>query len=149
MNSGEINLHLTRQQYERIVGLANHGFAASHLAPEKVRQTLDAAARVARKGHLHEAETMIASLPLIGPLAPATLDLKAKICAQQGRLVEAQLCWMEAVRQSPGNEAYRQSLHYVTSILRPSRFPLLICTIAMVMLLVMTLILTYAVGGMR
>lgn len=142
-------MRITQEQYERIVGLASQAIAPVGLEPEKVRQTLDAAARVARRGHLHEAETMIAPLPLTGPLGPATLDLKARICAQQGRLVEAQLCWMEAVRQSPGNESYRQCLHYVTHTLRPSRLPRLICSVALVMLVVMALVLVYVVGRMQ
>lgn len=142
-------MRITQQQYERIVGLTSRGIAPVRLEPENVRQVLYAAAQVARRGHLHEAETMITSLPLTGPLGPATLDLKARICAQQGRLVEAQLCWMEAVRQSPGNEAYRQCLQYVTRTLRPSRLPLLICSITLTMLVVMALILAYVVGRMQ
>jgi len=142
-------VRITQEQYERIVGLASQGIAPVRLEPEKVCRALDAAARVARGGHLPEAETMIASLPLTGPLGPATLDLKARICAQQGRLAEAQFCWMEAVRQSPGNESYRQCLQYVTCTLRPSRLPLLICSITLVMLVVRALILAYAAGRMR
>lgn len=97
---------------------------------------LNAAARTARKKRLHQAERMIAGLPVDGPLGPATLDLKARICAQQGRLIEAQFCWMEAVRQSPGNESYRRSLDYVTHVLRPSRFPIIIYMMVLALLVV-------------
>lgn len=117
---------MTQKQYERIIGLVGRGSVPTRLEPEKVHQDLNASARIARSGRLHEAEVLISSLPLDGPLGPATLDLKAKLCAQQGRLVEAQLCWMEAVRQSPGNESYRRSLAYVTRVLRPSRFSIII-----------------------
>jgi hypothetical protein len=142
-------LRITQQQYERIVGLAGGRIASVRPEPENVRQMLCAAAQVARRGRLQDAETMIASLPLTGPLGPATLDLKARICAQQGRLVEAQLCWMEAVRQSPGNESYRQCLQYVTHALRPPRFPLLVWSIALVVLVVMALILGYVIGRVQ
>lgn len=142
-------MRITQQQYDRIVGLAGGRVASVRPEPENVQQVLCAAAQVARRGRLQDAETMIASLPLTGPLGPATLDLKARLCAQQGRLVEAQLCWMEAVRQSPGNESYRQSLHYVTRTLRPSRLPLLMYTMTSATLVVMALILAYALGRMQ
>lgn len=77
---------------------------------------------------------MLAVLPLDGPLGPETLDLKAKMCAQQGRLVEAQFCWMEAVRQSPGNASYRRSLDYLTRQVRPSQSLL----IAMIVVVIVT-----------
>ena len=114
-------MRVTQRQYERIIGSASPSSTSARIDTEKVRQVLDEAARVARSGRLQEAETMVSSLPPDGPLGPATLDLKAKICAQQGRLVEAQLCWMEAVRQSPGNASYRRSLDYLARILCPSR----------------------------
>lgn len=128
-------MRVTQEQYKRIIGLAGRGIASSRSEPEGVRQTLNAAARAARSGRFQEAEVLMSSLPLDGPLGPATLDLKAKLYAQQGRLVEAQLCWMEAVRQSPGNEPYRRSLQYVTRILRPSRFPAIIYMTALALLL--------------
>ena len=90
---------------------------------------------------------MIAGLPVDGPLGPATLDLKARICAQQGRLNEAQFCWMEAVRQSPGNETYRRSLDYVTRSLRPSRFPLVLYLVLMALCSVLVAIVFGTVGG--
>lgn len=119
-------MRVSHEQYERIIGLVGRGSSSSRPAPEEIQDTLNAAARVARKGHLQDAERMITGLPADGALGPATLDLKARICAQQGRLIEAQFCWMEAVRQSPGNETYRRSLDYVTRNLRPSLFSLIL-----------------------
>jgi len=139
-------VHVTQQQYKRIIGLASRSATPAPVEPEKVLQALGEVARVARRGHLQEAETIVSYLPLEGPLGPATLDLKARICAQQGRLIEAQLCWMEAVRQSPGNESYRRSLHYVTHVLRPSRLPVLMSTVAVAMLVIMALVLAGVVG---
>ena len=90
---------------------------------------------------------MIAGLPTDGPLGPATLDLKARICAQQGRLIEAQFYWMEAVRQSPGNEAYRRSLDYVTRSLRPSRGPVVFFLVLVALLTLVIAIVLSTVGG--
>ena len=90
---------------------------------------------------------MIAGLPVDGPSGPATLDLKARICAQQGRLIEAQFCWMEAVRQSPGNETYRRSLDYVTRSLRPSRLPLVLYLVLAALLALVVAIVLGTAGG--
>lgn len=127
-------MQITQEQYERIIGLVGRGSASSRPTTEEVRRNLNAATRAARKGHFQEAEMLLASLPVDGSLGAATLDLKARVYAQQGRLVEAQLCWMEAVRQSPGNEVYRRSLHYVTHALRPSRLPAAFFIIVIVLL---------------
>lgn len=124
-------MRVTHEQYERIIGLVGRGSSASRPEAREIQNMLNAAARTARRGRLQDAERMIAGIPVDGPLGPATLDLKARICAQQGRLIEAQFCWMEAVRQSPGNETYRRSLDYVTRCLRPSRFPLVLYLVLM------------------
>jgi len=126
-------MQITYEQYERIAGLVGRKTSSSHPDLQAVRQTLDNAAQAARNGCFQEAEKLIASLPSNGSLGPATLDLKARICAQQGRLVEAQLCWLEAVQQSPGNESYRRSLDYLTHVLCPSRFPWILYITVMVL----------------
>lgn len=127
-------MRVTQEQYERIIGLVGRGSASSRPTTEEVRRTLNAAAHAARKGHFQEAEVLLSSLPVDGSLGAATLDLRARVYAQQGRLVEAQLCWMEAVRQSPGNEVYRRALHYVTHALRPSRLPAVMFIMVIVLL---------------
>lgn len=134
-------MRITQAQYELIIGRVGRGGASSRPTTEQVRSSLSAAARAARKGRFQEAEVLLGSLPVDGPLGAATLDLKAKVCAQQGRLIEAQLCWMEAVRQSPGNERYRRSLHYVTNGLRPSRLPAS-------MIIMMIVLLTMLAAGL-
>jgi len=82
-------------------------------------------------------------------LGPATLDLKARICAQQGRLIEAQFCWMEAVRQSPGNESYRRSLGYVARVLRPSRFSVIVYLVIMALCALVAAIVISTFGGQQ
>jgi len=140
-------MRVTQQQLERIIGIAGRGSTSARMTPERIRQALAAAASAARRGQFLEAETSIAPLPLDGPLGPATLDLKAKICAQQGRLVEAQFCWMEAVGQSPGNESYRRSLDCVTRLLRPSRLPMVVCAVAVVILAAIAVALADMIGS--
>ena len=140
-------MRVTHEQYERIIGLVGRGSSSSRPEPGEIQDTLNAAARIARKGCLQDAERMITGLPVDGPLGPATLDLKARICAQQGRLIEAQFCWIEAVRQSPGNETYRRSLDYVTRSLRPSRFPLVLYLVLMALCAVLVAIVFGTVGG--
>ena len=140
-------MRVTHEQYERIIGLVGRGSSSSRPAPGEIQDTLNAAARTARKGRLQDAERMVAGLSVDGPLGPATLDLKARICAQQGRLIESQFCWMEAVRQSPGNETYRRSLDYVTRSLRPSRFPLVLYLVLMALCSVLVAIVFGTVGG--
>lgn len=42
--------------------------------------------------------------------SPAGLDLRARMCAQQGRLAEAEALWLEARRLDPQNSAYAAGL---------------------------------------
>jgi tetratricopeptide (TPR) repeat protein len=53
---------------------------------------------------------MLAPLPADSPLRPSILDLKAKIFAQQGRYLEAEACWREALTLAPDNQAFQQAL---------------------------------------
>ena len=139
-------MRVSHEQYERIIGLISRGSTSSRPTIDDVRRALNVAARAARGGHFQEAEVVLSSLPVDGPLGSATLDLKARLFAQQGRLVEAQLCWMEAVRQSPGNEVYRRSLRYVTHALRPSRLPAIMFITAIVLLTILTIVYISVAG---
>lgn len=139
-------MRITQEQHERIIGLGGRGITSSRPTTEEVRRNLNAAARAARKGHFQKAEVLLASLPVDGSLGAATLDLKARVYAQQGRLGEAQLCWMEAVHQSPGNEVYRRSLHYVTHALRPSRLPTVMFITLLVLLTIIAAVCIQVAG---
>lgn len=140
---------MTHEQYERIIGLVGRGSSSSRSTTREIQDILNAAARMARRGHFQDAERMIAGLPKDGPLGPATLDLKARICAQQGRLIEAQFCWMEAVRQSPGNKTYRRSLDYTTRVLRPSALSCNVYSLAAVLLLLIAALVIGLWGLLR
>jgi type VI secretion system protein ImpK len=69
-------------------------------------------------GRYDDAEQVLGANSAID--TPATLDLQARIRAQQGRLVEAQTLWSEAVRLDPNNESYRAGLQRLTSMNRRS-----------------------------
>ncbi len=68
---------------------------------------LTQAASLARDGYLNQAENTVR--PLIDSIEqplPESLDLMAKILAQQGKLEEARSVWERALRLEPGNERY-------------------------------------------
>jgi len=135
---------VTRQQYERIIGMGSLMNKECRADLSRDWNVLVAAARLARRGRFLEAETTIARLPLDGPLGPAALDLKAKICAQQGRMLEAQFCWTEAVRRSPSNASYRRSLDYLARHLCYSRLSL--STIVLAVLAAVIVIFFWFIG---
>ncbi len=72
--------------------------------------TLALAASLARKGRFKEAEDML--LPLIADSESQddALDLLAKVCAQQGKIEEAQHLWQQALRNDPGNRHVQEAL---------------------------------------
>lgn len=106
-------MEISKRTYDAVVGLDPRGSKRSPHDLAAFERRIFRAARLARRGDFQTAETLLAPLPLEGPLAPIALDLKAKIFAQQGRFVEAELCWIEAIRQSPGNPSYRKALECV------------------------------------
>ncbi len=71
---------------------------------------LQRAAVLARKGELSQAEILLT--PLIESNTPRieTMDLLAKIYAQQGRIDQAQALWLKASQQEPSN------LHFLTAL---------------------------------
>ncbi|MGH9768169.1 MAG: OmpA family protein, partial [Blastocatellia bacterium] len=81
------------------------------MAAVLLRQALLAkATELARAGRYAEAERLLSEAPDDGARAPATLDLLARIHAQQGNLREAEACWGEAARLAPEHNAYRAGL---------------------------------------
>jgi tetratricopeptide (TPR) repeat protein len=72
--------------------------------------TLALAAFLARKGELKQAESLLS--PFVKKLEPGieTLDLQAKIYAQQGRIEEAQALWMAALEREPSNTHFLKAL---------------------------------------
>ncbi len=74
------------------------------------RSLLPKAAELARSGKYLEAECLLQHLIQEGSELPSVFDLLARIRAQQGRLLEAQSYWADAIRLSSAKEFYRTAL---------------------------------------
>ena len=70
------------------------------------------AALLAREGKREQSEALL--LPLVNNPKPSTtaLDLLAKICAQQGKYVEARGLWIHALQREPSNT------HFLLALIR-------------------------------
>ncbi len=98
------------------------------------QMNLSRAAELARAGYYAEATEMLATGKDKTRYGPATLDLLARIHAQQGRLAEAEKFWMRALLLDPGNSAYVLALRRTSSLQHGSRrtivmVPLVACII--------------------
>lgn len=93
----------------------------SHSATEEVteadsaitllgRALLPKAAELARSGRYLEAECLLQHLVQEGSELSAVFDLLARIRAQQGRLLEAQSYWADAIQLSNTKDLYRAAL---------------------------------------
>ncbi len=71
---------------------------------------LPKAAELARAGKYLEAECLLQHLVQEGNELPAVYDLLARIRAQQGRLLEAQSYWADAIQLSSAKDFYRTAL---------------------------------------
>lgn len=74
------------------------------------RALLPKAAELARSGKYSEAECLLQHLVQEGSELPAVFDLLARIRAQQGRLLEAQSYWADAIQLSSQKDYYRTAL---------------------------------------
>lgn len=74
------------------------------------RALLPKAAELARSGRYLEAECLLQHLVQEGSELPAVFDLLARIRAQQGRLLEAQSYWADAIQLSNAKDFYRAAL---------------------------------------
>ncbi|MBK8976388.1 MAG: hypothetical protein IPM29_10700 [Planctomycetes bacterium] len=110
---------------------------------------LASAVELARRGRYTEAERLLSVVERAAPrLRGAALDLQARIHSQQGRMLDAEKCWTEALRLEPGNVEYRRSLDIARqcqrpwSILRP-------ITRAMAVLSLLLVVVVVGGGGFR
>jgi outer membrane protein OmpA-like peptidoglycan-associated protein len=90
--------------------------------------TVSRASELARSGCYNDAEVLLADGRHEARENPTILDLCARICAQQGRLLEAENYWTLASRLEPENVAYRAGLHRIAQVQRRPAwilFPLL------------------------
>lgn len=74
------------------------------------KSLLPKAAELARAGKYFEAECLLEHLIKEGNELPAIFDLMARIRAQQGRLLEAQSYWADAIQLSNSKDIYRTAL---------------------------------------
>lgn len=80
---------------------------------------LSLAASLARLGRYDEAQPWLLEAAKEPSLRPGALDLRARILAQQGRYLEAESHWLEAVRLDPGNPSFRKALDALTKRRQP------------------------------
>ena len=106
------------------------------------------AVRLARRGRYDDATTALARLPADSPLRPSMLDLKAKMYAQQGRYLEAEACWREALSLAPNHEGFRQALAAIAEE-RRHPFWLRIVVAAAVAAVTSVVLLLVAIGVLR
>jgi len=110
------------------------------LEPYLAQLALAKAAELARAGNYQEAENLLTGLQG-GKDLPAVLDLLARMRAQQGRLLEAEAFWKQALQHDPSNPVYLEGLQYIQRAQRPrtlARFfspALLLWIVALVVLL--------------
>lgn len=96
------------------------GASAGELGrPSRARARFAEAVEAARAGRYDAAAGLLAGLTEDPCLRAPALDLEARILAQQGRQLEAEAAWLEALRTDPGNPAF----HAALAALRKSRQP--------------------------
>lgn len=96
------------------------GFDPGATLSSLLRQILLTQAReLARHGAYAQAESLLENF---GPqsMEPQVLDLRARIRAQQGRLLEATQLWEEAAAGEPADSVYRTALDRIAQIQRRS-----------------------------
>jgi len=72
--------------------------------------TLARAALLARRGKLKQAETLLLALVNRSPSKTSTLDLLAKVFAQQKKIKGAQGIWLRALQIEPSNTHFLRAL---------------------------------------
>ncbi len=78
---------------------------------------LSRATVLAGRGQYADAENVLRDIENSGPDASTTLDLIARIRAQQGRYSEAMVLWKKALELNPDNETYRAGIRRIEKIL--------------------------------
>lgn len=85
------------------------------------RPHLGQARRLARRGCFAEADEQLGKAYAAGECSEAeALDLKGRICAQRGLLLQAEACWRKAQSLDPDNPAYADALTVLRQGQRPA-----------------------------
>jgi len=111
---------VSQRQYDAMVGLASRRGVACENDLTADRELLSEAVRLARCGRYGDAAAVLARLHAGSPLWPSVLDLRAKMYAQQGRYLDAEACWREALSMAPNHEPFRRAL---AAIAAERRYP--------------------------
>lgn len=88
------------------------------LEPYVEQLVINKAVELARAGHYQQAEDLLSGLQR-GKDQPSVLDLLARMRAQQGRWLEAEAYWKQALEKDPTNPAYQEGLRYIQRTRRP------------------------------
>ena len=118
------------------------------LEPYLAQLVLVKAAELARAGQYQEAEDLISGLQE-GKDSPVVLDLLARMRAQQGRWLEAETFWKQALQQDPTNPAYLEGLQYIQRTRRPSRLSRFFSPTFLLLILSLVVLLLVAQGVKR
>ncbi len=89
------------------------------------RLNMAQAAELARAGKYAEADAILDGMGEQKNRGPVC-DLRARICAQQGRLGQAEAFWKQALLFEPGNPDYQAGLDYIYKAQRPANPRLLL-----------------------
>ena len=86
-----------------------------------VTDLLVRAGLLARRGNLREAENLLSTLSDADSRRIEVLDLLAKVYAQQGKIDQAQVMWLQALQRYPSNTHFLSALRLCASY-KQSRF---------------------------
>ena len=92
------------------------GNIAPELKAVLLQALLSRATVLAGRGRYADAENVLRDIVNSGPDASTTLDLIARIRAQQGRYSEAMVLWKKALELNPENEIYRAGIQRIEKI---------------------------------
>lgn len=101
---------VSQRQYETMVALASRQGKSSANGLAADRDLLSEAVCLARRGRFEDATAVLIKLPAESALRPSILDLKARMFAQRGRYLDAEVCWREALSLVPDHDEFQQAL---------------------------------------
>lgn len=98
--------------------LGSSGTSSASSQSLQSKATVALVSSLARKGELSQAASLLAPLVNDSEASLDSLDLLAKIYAQQGRTVEAQSLWLRAVQKDPSNLHFIEALRTCADVQR-------------------------------
>lgn len=105
------NLHKPQQPEKKPLGTDQMAILAL-IEQMAIAQATD----LARSGRFTEAQTVLQEILRYEKVTPATLDLLARIHAQQGHWQEAEAAWTEALQLNPACKSYQAGIQRISQI---------------------------------